>query len=269
MFHRKKEGNFPVKAREGSSLVIVICVSAFLTAFALAMVYTAGAMLSRTNRRLEQERSYQLARSFSQVLDEELKRYSYVDNEFKPKPEDPGYDLIAEDKSFYRYVVKFLEGEYGEYDPDHPDKTVFHFTAGESSGTDQEKVYGNIQVALYKEAEEKGEMSGTTPANASTDDIETKPIQRYAFRVKVTVDVEGTTFSYETKYRQMVRYKVAYTYDDKTIVKTDDGWHYGSALGLPCNFSDTDEIRYEYVPGGENVKECIFQNAFEEEEGNI
>lgn len=62
---------------------------------------------------------------------------------------------------------------------------------------------------------------------------------------------------------------MAYTYDDKTIVKTDDGWHYGSALGLPCNFSDTDEIRYEYVPGGENVKECIFQNAFEEEEGNI
>ena len=45
-----------IKAREGSSLAIVICVSAFLMAFALAMLYAAGLSVSRANRRLEQER---------------------------------------------------------------------------------------------------------------------------------------------------------------------------------------------------------------------
>ena len=60
------------RAQQGASLVVVVCVSAFLVAFALAMVYTAGLMLSQANRRLKQERSRQLARSFSQVLYEEL-----------------------------------------------------------------------------------------------------------------------------------------------------------------------------------------------------
>ena len=94
--------------KNGSTLVVVVCVSAFLMAFALAMLYTAGLLLSRANRRLEQERSYQLAQSFAQVLDQELK----ADYD---KPEN------APEKSFYRYVYNFLEGRYGEYDPDHPD----------------------------------------------------------------------------------------------------------------------------------------------------
>ena len=50
-----------VESKKGSTLVIVVCVSAFLMAFALAMLYTSGLLLSRANRRLEQERSYQLA----------------------------------------------------------------------------------------------------------------------------------------------------------------------------------------------------------------
>ena len=66
--HRKKTGD-----KNGSTLVIVVCVSALLMAFALAMFYTAGLLLARANRRLEQERSYQLAQSFAKVLEEELK----------------------------------------------------------------------------------------------------------------------------------------------------------------------------------------------------
>ena len=40
------------ESKKGSTLVIVVCVSAFLMAFALAMLYTAGLLLSRANRRL-------------------------------------------------------------------------------------------------------------------------------------------------------------------------------------------------------------------------
>ena len=78
-----------VKAKEGASLVMVICIGAFLMAFALSMIYTAGLLLSRSNRRLEQERSYQLARSFSQILDLELKKYNALGD--------------APEKSFYRW----------------------------------------------------------------------------------------------------------------------------------------------------------------------
>ena len=60
--HRKKTGD-----KNGSTLVIVVCISALLMAFALAMLYTAGLLLARANRRLEQDRSYQLAQSFAKV----------------------------------------------------------------------------------------------------------------------------------------------------------------------------------------------------------
>ena len=114
------------ESKKGSTLVIVVCVSAFLMAFALAMLYTAGLLLSRANRRLEQERSYQLAQSFANVLEQELK----ADYD---KPEN------APEKSFYRYVYQFLEGRYGEYDPDHKDETIFHYTAALPDGVDTEK----------------------------------------------------------------------------------------------------------------------------------
>ena len=131
--HRKKTGD-----KNGSTLVIVVCISALLMAFALAMLYTAGLLLARAHRRLEQERSYQLAQSFAKVLEEELK----ADYD---KPEN------APEKSFYRYVDNFLEGRYGEYDPDHPDETIFHYTAALPEGVDTEK-YGTIKVVMYKEA---------------------------------------------------------------------------------------------------------------------
>ena len=73
-----------VKAKNGSTLVIVVCVSALLMAFALAMLYTAGLLLSRANRRLEQERSYLLAQSFAQVLEQELSLENQVTDKMPP-----------------------------------------------------------------------------------------------------------------------------------------------------------------------------------------
>lgn len=273
MFRRKKSGKLSANARQGSSLVIVICVSAFLVAFALAMIYTAGALLSRSNRRLEQERSYQLARSFSEVLGAELARYQYLSNGLQPTTETPGYDgdVIAPypGDSFYQYVVKFLEGDYGEFDPDHPDETIFHYTAGAASGGADTEQYGEIQVALYKDPEETGEMSGTFLVSEGTAKIEETPIQRYTFRIKVTATLDGKAFSYETKYRQMVSYKVSYWYQDQTVVEANDGWHQGSVTGPLYNFDGSEILQYRYTPGIENIKSCKFENAFEGEGDSV
>lgn len=259
-----------VKAREGSSLIIVICVSAFLAAFALAMLYTASLSLSRANRRIEQERSYQLARSFSEMLEKELVRYRYLGNSFAPAPGDPEYnaDLIAPsgDNTFYEYVVKFLEGQYGEYDPAHPDETIFHFTAAEPSGTVDENAYGTVRAALYKEAaEDRDELTGTIDPDADLTDINTKPIQRYTFIVEVTVEVDGTAYVYQTKYRQMVKYDVRFTYGPtKTpVVKVGNVWHEGSASGTVITIPSGEVIEYEYLGGENNIKLCTFENIYE------
>ena len=43
-------------SRQGVSLVIVLCVSAFFVAFAAAILYTAGLLTSQSTGRLKEER---------------------------------------------------------------------------------------------------------------------------------------------------------------------------------------------------------------------
>ncbi len=244
-----------VKAREGTSLVMVICISAFLAAFALAMVYGAGLMLSRSNRRLKQEQSYQLARSFAEVLEEELTTYDSYD--------------AAPENSFYRYAVNFLEGQYGEYDPDYLDETIFHYTLGETPAGVDEAHYGTVRVALYKEAgaEAEEEMTGLVSPYADINDILTKPIQRYLFTVEVTSRTEKSSFHYRTEYRQTAVYEVRFTYGDRPVVYDGSAWHYDTASGTPCNFDGTEEIQYQYLTGRTHMKSCMFENAYLGEDG--
>lgn len=251
-----------IRAKKGSSLVIVVCVSVFLMAFALAMVYSSGLLLARANRRLEQERSYRLAQSFAQTLDAELKKY-----------EQPGIlggtgMGVAPVGSFYDYAYKFLEGTYGEFDPDHPDETIFHYTAASPAGTDKDK-YGAIKVILYKEAnqEQDVDMSG----EISPQDVDTvldKRIIRYIFTVEVTANLNGVSYSYSTEYRQMAAYKVDFTYQGTPVYWDGSQWHKGSQSGEEFNPDASSNIQYEYRSDSNNITACIFENAYEEAGAN-
>lgn len=254
-----------IKGREGASLAIVICVAAFLTAFSLALLYAAGLGLSRANRRLEQERSYQLARSFSEVLEQELMRYRHLQNGRAPEGTDPGLIAPETGETFYQYTVRFLEGQYGAYDPNHPDETIFHFTAGEVSGGADAEDYGEIRVAMYKEASDGGEeMSGTIEKDASLDDIYTRPIQRYVFTVEVTAEADGLTYTYRTQYRQMVKYDVRFMYGASRVpvVKEGNIWHISDVSGAEPSWGEGTLIQYEYMPGEAHVKSCMFENTY-------
>lgn len=248
-----------IRAKKGSSLVIVVCVSAFLVAFALAMVYSSGLLLARANRRLEQERSYRLAQSFAQTLDAELKKYE--------KPNILGGTDSAPSESFYNYAYKFLEGTYGEYDPDHPDETIFHYTAASPAGIDKDK-YGVIKVVMYKEAnqEQDVDMSG----EISPQDVDTvldKRIIRYIFTVEVTASLNGVSYSYSTEYRQMAAYKVDFTYKGNPVY-WDGQWHRGSQGGDVFEPEASSNIHYEYRSDSNNITACIFENAYEEADAN-
>ena len=62
-------------AKNGISMALVLCVSAFFIAFAAAILYTAGMLTAQSNQRLKEERCYQLAKSYSDVLKNELTKY--------------------------------------------------------------------------------------------------------------------------------------------------------------------------------------------------
>ena len=60
--------------KNGISMAVVLCVSAFFVAFAAAILYTAGMLTAQSNLRLKQERCSQLAKSAADVLDQELQK---------------------------------------------------------------------------------------------------------------------------------------------------------------------------------------------------
>lgn len=239
-------------SKKGSSLAVVICISAFFLAFALAILYTAGMLMSQANQRLRQERCYQLAKSFAEALGEELKRYD--------KPED------APDKSFYKYACKFLEGVYGEYDPDHPEATVFHYTAAMPEGEDAAP-YGEIRVVLYKEAnqEEEGVMSGSLSFAQDPGNIINEKFLRYIFTVEVTANADGMSYSYQSEYRQMAVYKVEFRCQNRIVVWNagDNQWHYEVLDGATVSESNGD-IQYTFQP--DQIVSCEFADAVYAEE---
>lgn len=240
-------------SREGASLVIVICASALLMAFALAMVYTGGLLTARANRRLEQERCYQLARSFADVLDAELTAYT------EPKS--------APDDSFYKYVCNFLDGSYGEYDPEHPDETIFHYTAG-SGGMDQEK-YGSIRVVLYKEGSQEEETITTGEIDGTGEEVakhKNMRFQRYIFTVEVIASLGDESYNYQVEYRQYAGYEVEYRYEGNRVVPNEDvtKWHMGSIGGNDVTIDSNKKIQYKFLTDSGSITVSEFKKVYQQ-----
>lgn len=251
-------------AKKGVTLVVVICVSAFLVAFALGMIYTAGMLLSGADKRLEQERCYQLARSFAQVLDRELTGYT--------KPNDTG----TPQDSFYVFACMFLEdSRYMNYNPDHPDETMYRYNAGLSGFGQEGEEYGDIQVILYKELIEDdmtGEIDFDPTDSAREDPMETltgQKIFRYMLTVEVVASLRGRFYHYRTVYDQRVRYMedaiTCRTPDGQATItwnKTDQKWYrLGGELYEP---SGAVRIPYVIQPGFDKLDECEFRKTVEE-----
>ena len=136
-------------AKNGISMALVLCVSAFFIAFAAAILYTAGMLTAQSNQRLKEERCYQLAKSYSDVLKNELTKYD-------KKYTDDG--STVGDGTFYAFANKFLDDEkYLEYNSDYKDSTKYNFVEDGSNLSDisssplSDKGYGNISVTLKKE----------------------------------------------------------------------------------------------------------------------
>ena len=243
--------------KKGASLVIVVCVSAFLVAFALAMVYTAGLMLSQANRRIEQERCRQLAVSFARVLEKELLQYEKTEN--------------APTNSFYLFACRFLEdSRYMEYNPDYPESTVYHYSAGESPAGDD---YGKITVVLYKENDWEGDrITGTlnyNPNETAQDPLSEVAVAHYTLTVEVIADTGKTSFQHATVYNQQANYD-----ESAVLFEAEDGrklkWESESRKWLVSNtgnefeITTTTVINYEIQPHIDHLTGCKFSKTIQE-----
>lgn len=235
--------------KKGISMIVVMCVSAFFIAFATAILYTAGLVTAQSTERLKEERCYQLAKSYAQVVDAELKKY-----EQKGDASSVG--------TIYAFANRFLDSsQYAEYDDDNPDNTEYTYMV---SGTDLKNLdqgikegYGNLSITLKKEKnEDENELlAGEIDQESTSYDSEVNrlreiSIREYTLTVEVTAYYEDTTYTYSTEYARAEQYEPQFTHDGTTIVwcsTSDDGeWRVGNTSGAVYEFPNADKIQYKF-----------------------
>lgn len=261
---------------KGISMAVVLCVSAFFLAFAAAILYTAGLLTAQSNKRLEEERCYQLAKSYAAVLEQQLTKGT------QKSEEDTGAS-----RSFYDFANRFLDGEqYVEYDAGNPDATSYHFVTGGTDLGDLSKTsdlassYGNIGITLRKEAN-AGEGStilqeGTIPLDPSgnyTAQIEAlrkTTVRKYLLSVDVTAYYEDVSYTYTTEFAREETYDVSFSYNGTALYWDEENkvWRTGNSAGDEYKNwgtgTDRGSITYQYL---DKTTSCRYvENTYTEQQ---
>lgn len=182
-------------SRSGVSLIVALCAVAVLIGLSLSIVYSSSMLLSRANRKIGRERSYQLAQSFSEVLQSELLAYDT--------------DSDALNGTFYHFVNDILDSTLPEYDPDDEYSTYYYTT-------DEVENYGKLTVALRKTQNADTPGEGTfsyTDRMTETEKIEKQTYRHYDLSVCVTDETGADRFDYTTQYKRCDTFEPVYIWN--------------------------------------------------------
>lgn len=72
-----------LRGEQGLSMILVLCIGALFVALSAALVYAASVLTANANRQLLEQEAYQLATSFSDVLEGKLNDYDPNDRDSK------------------------------------------------------------------------------------------------------------------------------------------------------------------------------------------
>lgn len=96
-----------LRGEQGLSMILVLCIGALFVALSAALVYAASVLTANANRQLLEQEAYQLATSFSDVLEEELNKHDssfakFVNEQFMFSQSygKDIYDLESQPKEF-------------------------------------------------------------------------------------------------------------------------------------------------------------------------
>lgn len=229
-------------SRSGVSLIVALCAVAVLIGLSLSIVYSSSMLLSRANRKIGRERSYQLAQSFSEVLQSELLAYDT--------------DSDALNGTFYHFVNSILDdADIPEYDPDVSD-TTYYYT------TDEVENYGKLTVALRKTQNADTPGEGTfsyTDRMTETEKIEKQTYRHYDLSVCVTDETGADRFDYTTQYKRLDTYEPIYIWNGQEVQNVRVYWvngefcrsDNGTAVIRPMHYDATNsdeivQIHYSY-----------------------
>ena len=121
--------NRPLRDQQGLAMILVLCLGALFVALAAALVYAASLMMANADRQLPEQDVYELAVSFSDVLEQELLHYTGA------KEKDGA--MTEENDQSIGYFINHIYVKKGSIDNPYGDDTDHTFTLQAPEGIDE------------------------------------------------------------------------------------------------------------------------------------
>lgn len=198
-----------LRNQQGLSMILVLCIGALFVALSAALVYAASVLTANANRQLLEQEAYQLATSFSDVLEGELNTpassfATFVNDTFMISTAYGG-DIYGSPSQPFSYTWKAA-------DTDTSGAEEITVTLRRRPGEDAEKL--NLSGVGQSVSTKSGWLDQLT--TWQRDDYLLTDLQ---LDVTVTATKAGESFAYTVTYDRQIHYPVSgYTFDDSMSV---------------------------------------------------
>lgn len=238
-----------LQKQDGIAILLVLCLGALFVALAAALGYAASVLTANANSQLREQQAYQLAVSFSDVLEQELKD---KDSEFTKFINDT-----------YMYSVAYGTNIYTQ----ESGKTVMNGSTADTNAANADKLTLTLQRRPGTEADYLTE--GIPITYGSADDLAktlsdiaspTHTVKDLELDITVKAEKDGVSYAYTVNYVRSAHYEVSYytlNNNDTTHYTwnaEDKKFHAGTAT-VDVTGADTPQVtlHYDTTPKPTNI----------------
>lgn len=190
-----------LRQEQGFSMILVLCIGAVFVALSAALVYAASVLTANANRQLLEQEAYQLATSFSDVLEGELNKptsnFAQFVNRTYMTSGAYGEDPFDQEAAKTDFPMASVSAE----NADGADSITV--SLARRPGSDVYKL--NLNEGKDNSITTNGSDWQTTVGIWATDGISVNDMQ---LDVTVTVEKNGESFSYTVTYDRTISYPI-------------------------------------------------------------
>lgn len=195
-----------LQKQDGIAILLVLCLGALFVALAAALGYAASVLTANANSQLREQQAYQLAVSFSDVLEKELK--------------DENSDFATFINETYMKSVAYGTNIYTQESGKTVMKSSEHKTTAEEEAD-------NLTLTLQRRpgAEADDLTAGRSIPYSNADDLAKTlsemestehTVKDLELDITVKAEKDGVSYAYTVNYVRSAHYEVYYTLDEDT-----------------------------------------------------
>ena len=199
-----------LQKQDGIAILLVLCLGALFVALAAALGYAASVLTANANSQLREQQAYQLAVSFSDVLEQELKN---KDSEFAKFINDTYMYSVAYGTNIYTQESGKTVVDGSTADTNAANADDLTLTLQRRPGTEADYLTAGRSIP-YSDAEDLATALSEMKSSTHT-------VKDLELDITVKAEKDGVSYAYTVNYVRSAHYEVSYY-----TLNTDDTTHY-------------------------------------------